>query len=698
MAIISNELDAIKFRQDFLYARAVPTFVSRNVGTGDEIARWVLDRNAILYKDEPHAPGLLTALLKRLTGEDDQSSPVLEMTDALIYSTDSVVLFWEQRCRQKDKLLHTEPGKIDEILDLYHLFTGEFFEAQVNRYMYKQLLTKKSFAATVFKQRVPLIEKFFYTLGYPFLKKSLENEFNLNQHNTQDWLVEIKKVFAKVDGILSDGRRYLTGDKFTLADLAFAATAARMILPVEFGGVLPTISQIPNDYRQAVYDLRSTPAGQFVLRLYQEDRTWPLPQSSIPAEPNFISQIITRLIISLTKKKYKLFYFLQNTFPVLKIPFVKIATVNKNDLLVEMMTRDEDFTIEEINSKKMSDQKGAFFLGMDRNNPQFNRERDFVRKATRRDDLEIIRAFIRQASTEIIDNSKQYKKLDVANSFCKVILVRLIDYYFGVSAPTETIMKAWLRDLFFDLFLNFTNNAKKHEIAVKAADERKDWLIQLILERQQDHKEGKPLKDNLLNRMIIMQKEPGNEWVDIDVLQRNMGGLLTGILETTNKSVILVLDELFNRPTTLKEAVAVAQSGNMDNMYGYVSEALRFNPTQPGVIRYTENEHILTRKNNKTYKIPAKHKIFALTAAAMCDPAAFPEPKKFIGNRQGVTYMNYGFALHECYGKYINAVTLSEFTAAILRLPNVRRENGRAGRGTGITQESFPNNFVVQFD
>ena len=68
-------------------------------------------------------------------------------------------------------------------------------------------------------------------------------------------------------------------------------------------------------------------------------------------------------------------------------------TVNRNDLLVELLDRDEDFTVEEINSAKMANQKGAFFLGWDRTNPQFDRERNFVRAATKKDDMEPIRSF-----------------------------------------------------------------------------------------------------------------------------------------------------------------------------------------------------------------------------------------------------------------------------------------------------------------
>jgi cytochrome P450 len=258
-------------------------------------------------------------------------------------------------------------------------------------------------------------------------------------------------------------------------------------------------------------------------------------------------------------------------------------------------------------------------------------------------------------------------------------------------------MRAWLRALFYDLFLNFTNNEAKHQKAVEASLARKEWILEIIEDRKQDLKDGKTIDDNILNRLILLQQQPGNAWFDDDALQRNIGGLLTGILETTNKATILVLDELFNRPGVLKGAIETAQNRDMKKMYGYVSEALRFNPAQPGVIRYSETKQTIKGKGQKAYNIPAKTMVFALTAAAMFDPAAFPDPKTFNPERDSV-YMNYGFGLHECYGKYINAVTISEFTAAVLRLKNVRREKGRAGQGAGLKAGPFPNNFVVAFD
>ena len=692
-----NELKPVKFRKDFYYYKITPTFISNNVGGSDEIARWVLDINDILYKDEPHAPHMATAVVNKLTGEPGiNNNPVLIKTDALIYSTDSIVKYFDQRCLSSKKLLPDDPQKKSEVLELYNLFTGDY-EYETSRYVYSLLLPNRTFASSLFTKRIPWNEKLTYKMSYSSLSGALQKEMHLSEATPEERLVYIKTIFKKVDELLDDGRKYLTGSKLTLADIAFASVSAPLIVPDEFGGVIATIDDTPDELRKAITELRTTAAGQFVLRLYHEDRPAMRSQKEIPKDPHALAIFFKKIIVSMGRRKSNLFYFLQKRFPVLKIPFFKLMTVNKNDLLVELLTRDEDFTVEEINAKKMSNQKGAFFLGMDRMNPQFDRERNFVRSATKKDDLDLIRNFVRPAADEITQQAQPFGRLDVADDLCFPVLVRLIDFYFGVPAPSEAKMRSWLRALFYDLFLNFTNNETKHQKAVQAASERKDWLLELIEDRKQDLKDGKILANNILNRLLLMQQQAGSEWFDDDALQRNIGGLLTGILETTNKASILVLDELFNRPDVLKGAIETAQNRDMKKMYGYVSEALRFNPAQPGVIRYSERKQTITGKGKKVYTIPAKTKVFALTAAAMFDPAAFADPKTFNPERDSV-YMNYGFGLHECYGKYINAVTISEFVAAVLRLKNVRRGKGRTGQGTGLTAGPFPNNFVVAFD
>jgi cytochrome P450 len=478
-----------------------------------------------------------------------------------------------------------------------------------------------------------------------------------------------------------------------------------VILPEEFGGVVPRIQQVPDDYRQDVLDLRATAAGQFVLRLYREDRPMPVPRSELPGDPNYFSCVGQHLGILLARVRPRLFAFLQRVFPVLTVPFAKIALVSRNDLLVEVLNRDLDFTIEEINSGHMAAQKGAFFLGWDRNNPQFDREREFARAAVRRSDLDLIRGIVRRETDKVIHHNRHFGKIDVAETLCRPVYVRLIDTYFGIAARNDQVMKAWLRILFHDLFLNLTRNATVHRRAVGAGVERRDWVRRVVLDRTAVLNAGGTLPDNVLNRMILLSRTPGYEWVDEDVINRGIGGIITGVLETSNKAVVHCLSVLLDRPDVLAGAVRTALARKddrdiamaQDPMYGYVAECLRFMPVQPGVLRFAGRRQTLTGG----YTIGPRTTVLCLTAAAMRDPTTFPNPGKFDPARAaaGAPYKNWGFGLHECFGRHINTVLIPDFVAAVLRLPNLRRDDSMAGRGVGLkARGGFPNNFVLAFD
>lgn len=698
MSVSLHELNSIQFQKDFHYAKLTPTFVSCSIGLHDEVARWVLDKHQILYRDEKRPPVIVGKVIKQwIKRYAKGNEPIMIMNDALLYSSDSIIQYWEERGLAANKYLPDEPDLRKEVLDLYYYFTSEFVETRATKFMLDSLLPTKKQARKVLTKQTRKTDRWRYRLFYSIQRKRLTKQYNLDGNTPEEQVHEIRKVFDKVDALLQDGRKYLCGNRCTLADISFAAICAPLILPEEFGGNLPLIQQVPDAYREIVYEFRARVAGQFILKLYQDDRPDPVSQDEIPKEAGILKRWINSVVISLKKKQSKLFHWVQKKHPVIKIPLIKVAVVSSNDLVKDLLHRDLDFTVEEINSAKMANQKGAFFLGMDRNNPQMDRERTMARNAVKRDDLERIKMFVRNLAEDIIQKSLNYERLDVPDKLCKPIFVRLIDDYFGVPAPSERTMRRWLRDLFYDLFLNLGNNKHKHQIAWNAGVERRSYLLQLLKDRKQLVKDGGSLEDNMLNRFLAMQREPGNEWFDDEKIQRQIGGIITGILETSSKAVVLVLDELFNHPEALKKAIAVAHTYDTQKMFGYVQEALRFHPVQPGVLRFNEKEQVLQTASGKRYTIPAKTRNLALTAGAMFDPSNFPNPLTFDGEREAVTYMNYGYALHECYGKYINSVTLSELVAAVLRLPNIRRGYGRSGQGSGLIEESFPSNFVVEF-
>ncbi len=79
-------------------------------------------------------------------------------------------------------------------------------------------------------------------------------------------------VFKDVDERLNDGRRFLVGERFTAADLTFAALAAPVLFPAGYRAAYPALDDVPAAMRAEVLRLRDTDAGRFALRLFLQER------------------------------------------------------------------------------------------------------------------------------------------------------------------------------------------------------------------------------------------------------------------------------------------------------------------------------------------------------------------------------------------------------------------------------------------
>ena len=82
----------------------------------------------------------------------------------------------------------------------------------------------------------------------------------------------LQELFAEVEERLADGRPYLTGERFTAADLTFASLAAPAI-----GPALYVERRFPKGALDSVLPhlvaFRETPAGAHALRMYERHRS-----------------------------------------------------------------------------------------------------------------------------------------------------------------------------------------------------------------------------------------------------------------------------------------------------------------------------------------------------------------------------------------------------------------------------------------
>ena len=88
------------------------------------------------------------------------------------------------------------------------------------------------------------------------------------------FVATVDETFERVSSLLKDGRKYLCNTPaMTAADITFAALAYPLILPEEKAPVFVSWSDnLPEGFRAEVRRRRESLAGQFVLRLYKEER------------------------------------------------------------------------------------------------------------------------------------------------------------------------------------------------------------------------------------------------------------------------------------------------------------------------------------------------------------------------------------------------------------------------------------------
>jgi glutathione S-transferase len=102
----------------------------------------------------------------------------------------------------------------------------------------------------------------------PFIRRYL----GVSAQNAVAARGRVDAVFDEVAGMLGDGRSYLCGERFTAADLGFAALSAAVLVPADYGSPLPPLDALPAPMAAQVQRWRDHEAGAFAARLYARER------------------------------------------------------------------------------------------------------------------------------------------------------------------------------------------------------------------------------------------------------------------------------------------------------------------------------------------------------------------------------------------------------------------------------------------
>lgn len=232
-----------------------------------EKVRWALDYLDIDYVEEDHTPFFHRQYTSRYGGT---SVPVLVTEDKALTDSHDILQYLDSISGNK-KLYPQDPQLRDRAIALEKLF-DEKLGVATRLYGYYYALDKPFSIAIAWGIKAPFIERIKTVLSFPKIPKLLKQFYNITPETKDVALEDVKEVFALVNRELGSDKQYLVGDCLSAADVTFAALASPILRPPNHPIYSSNLSKMSPERLLIVEELRATPAGQLVMRMYREHR------------------------------------------------------------------------------------------------------------------------------------------------------------------------------------------------------------------------------------------------------------------------------------------------------------------------------------------------------------------------------------------------------------------------------------------
>ena len=140
------------------------------------------------------------------------------------------------------------------------------------RWMYHEMRGQRRLVIAYACTGVPAWQRRLLPLSYPAIARLIDRHLDITPANAAGSLREVRAVFDAVAARLGDGRPFLLGERFSAADLTFAALAAAVLMPPGYGVPLPQPDELPAAMASVVRELRAHPAGAHALAMFRDER------------------------------------------------------------------------------------------------------------------------------------------------------------------------------------------------------------------------------------------------------------------------------------------------------------------------------------------------------------------------------------------------------------------------------------------
>ena len=234
-----------------------------------EKARWALDRAGVPYVERAHVQVFHRFAVRRAGG--GLTAPVLVWGDRVLPDSSDILAAADAQAPTELHLYPEDPAAAAEVRALEDDF-DERLGPEGRRWMYFELRGRRDIASGYGLTGVPAWQRRSFPVVYPVAARIIDRVLDVTPQTAAASEQAVGATFDEVAERLSDGRPYLCGDRFTAADLTFAAHAAAVLMPPEYGVPLPQPEELPEPMAVKVRELREHPAGAHALRMFRDER------------------------------------------------------------------------------------------------------------------------------------------------------------------------------------------------------------------------------------------------------------------------------------------------------------------------------------------------------------------------------------------------------------------------------------------